>query len=207
MRSKVDIYNIALGRLGGNQFERVNTPEEEGTVATLCHTFYPHALDKALAHSEWSFARKTVVLAPKADDMPNPDYPYRYGIPTDCIRPIYLRGESKGATGRDCCQEYDYRVPFDYPYIIDGSDLLTTLSPAVLTYVRRVEDPVSWPPMFGDAVAYMLASELATAYVNDPQRQQMFLEMAERRLDEAAAIELNSQRRHRVSFPWVMARG
>lgn len=203
MRSVVDVYNTALGRLGGNQFERMNTPEEEGPMAALCRTFYPHVLDMALAYSEWAFARHKVALALKADDTPNPDYPYRYKLPTDCIRPVGVMAQGQGVGGWDsCCHEYD----FEYPYIIDGLDVLTTVSPAVLTYVRRVADPVSWPPLFADAVAYGLAAELATAYVNDTRRQQMFEELMQRKLGEASAVELNSQNRKRKPSPWILAR-
>lgn len=206
MRSVIDVYNTALGRLGGNQFERVNTPDEEGTIASLCRTFYPHVLDMAFAYGEWAFTHKTVALGLKADTIPNPDYPYRYGLPNDCIRPIKLLAQGQnnnggGARGHGC-----YEHGFEYPYIIDGVDILTTISPAVLTYVRRVADPSSWPPLFADAVAYGLAAELATAYVNDPRRQQMFEEMMQRKLGKAAAVELNSQRRKNKPSPWIMAR-
>lgn len=213
MKSIVDVYNTALGRLGGNQLERMNTPDEEGTVAALCRTFYPHVLDMALAHSEWAFARQAVALALKADESPNPDYPYRYKLPTDCIRPIKIttlgQGQGGASWGGDCDGYGGYgshEQGFDYPYIIDGLDVLTTVSPAVLTYVRRVVDPVSWPPLFADAVAYGLAAELATAYVNDTRRQQMFEELMQRKLGEASAVELNSQNRKRKPSPWILSR-
>ena len=196
MRSTIDVYNTALARLGGNQFNRENSPDGDGTEATLCRTLFPHALDISLAHSEWGFAKRTVALALKADFAPeNPDYPFRYALPADCVRPMRLQREGGGGS-----------VTEDIPYEIDGQDIVAAVSPAVLVYVRRASDPATWPPAFADAVAWALASELATALVNDPNRQQFYGEQARRALIHAAAIERNSQRALRKASPWVASR-
>ena len=112
MQSTVAIYNTALARLGGHQLERVNSPDDDGAAATLCRTLFPHAVDMTLASADWSFATRRAALARKADAGPT-DYPFRYGLPSDCLNPLRLEGEI-----RDHCPPN---------YIIEGNDLLTVV--------------------------------------------------------------------------------
>ena len=190
MQSLVSLYNTALARLGGNQFDRVNTPDEDSATASLCRTLFPHVLDMALAHSPWQFAREVVALGQK----PNPEpsalvdhrYPFRFELPRDCVRPIQLQPETE--------------------FVISGQDLLTRVNPAILGYTARLDQPPAWPPNFADGLAWLLASELATAHINDPQRQQFYLTMARAALDNAAAVERNSQRPINNRSPWIGAR-
>ncbi len=191
MRSLISIYNMALARLGGNQFDRLNTPDEENAVATLCRTLYPHVLEMALAHSEWAFARKSARLALKPEQEPDPYAPFRHALPADCIRPVELRDAGEAPV----------------PFAISGRDVLSAVADASLSYVARLDDPSAWPPAFADAVAWGLAAELSTALVNDARRQQAYTQQARQALDYAAAVERNSQKPRRPASPWLASRG
>lgn len=201
MRSEIDVWNTALGRLGGNQFNRENTVNGDSAQATLCRTFYPHVLDMCLSSSMWGFARKTVHLAMVDGNEPtNPAYPYRFALPSDCVRPVRLLGN--GVMTGDFWQSADETWPFE----IVGNNIMTDTETATLVYISRVTDVASWPATFADAVAWALASELATALINDPNRQQMYGDRAKSSLDQAAAVENNSQNKRRIPSAWLMSR-
>lgn len=188
MRSTISVYNTALARLGGGQLDRINAPEEEGATATLCRTLFPHVVELALSAHPWSFALRRVVLAQKTRTGLEPrEHPYRYALPADCLLPVSLGDAAQSHT-------------------LEGGDLLTGASPAVLVYVARVLDPALWNAGFADAVAWALAAELATALVNDARRQQFYMEKYTVALHEAAANDANSQNIFMPAGSWLASR-
>ena len=191
MQSTVAIYNTALARLGGHQLERVNSPDDDGTAATLCRTLFPHAVDMTLASADWSFATRRAALARKVDAGPT-DYPFRYGLPSDCLNPMRLEGEIK-----------DHFPP---AYVIEGVDLLTATESAVLVYVARLRDPALFPPLFADAVAWALAADLSTALVNDARRQQLCMQKYEQALLVAITADRRRQNPQVYTGPWLTSR-
>lgn len=191
MQSTITLYNTALARLGGHQLERVNSPDDDGTVPTLCRTLLPHVIDLTLAAHDWSFAMRRVTLAQKPEQGP-PGYPLRYGLPSDCLYPVRLEGEIK-----------DHFPP---RYILEGLDLLTDTAGAVLVYVPRLRDPDRFPPLFADAVTWALAAELSTALINDVRRQQMCMQQYELALHKAMAADRKRQHPKTYPGPWIEAR-
>ncbi len=191
MHSTVELYNVALARLGGNQLGRINTPYEDSTEAALCDILFPHAVDLALAALPWNFATRRVALALQKEHAGG-EYPFRYALPVDCLSPIRLEGCGDGG--------------FPPVHVIEGRSLLCAQNPATLVYVARLLDVTSWPPAFSDAVAWLLAAELATSLINDGRRQQFYLQKYEQALLEARAVELRQQRFNRPSGPWLEAR-
>lgn len=194
MQSTIQLYNTALARLGGDYLEFEQSPEENNVLVALCNNQFPHVLDLALSACAWSFARRRVELAERVDRAPvSAEYPLRYGLPRDCLRVLHLEGWA-GVNER----------PF---WVIEGPDLMTAASPAVLSYIARVADPRQWPAAFADALAWGLASELATARINDVRRQQAYLQKYELALSEAIARDRNSQHPDKAQSPWVISRG
>ena len=193
MQSTVAIYNTALARLGGHQLERVNSPDDDGTVPTLCRTLFPHVVDAALATFPWSFATRRASLAQKPDDgLDRPGYPLRYALPADCLYPLRLEGEIA-----------DHFPP---SYILEGADLLTNVATPVLVYVARLRDPAYFAPLFADAVAWALAAELSTALVNAVRRQQLCMQKYELALHDARTVDARSQHPLKHPGPWIEAR-
>lgn len=191
MQSTVAIYNTALARLGGHQLERVNSPDDDGAVPTLCRTLFPHVVDVALASCPWSFATRRAALAQKPEEGP-PRYNLRYALPADCLCPLRLEGEIA-----------DHFPP---SYILEGADLLTNVATPILAYVARLRDPALFPPLFADAVAWALAAELSTALVNDVRRQQLCLQKYELALHDARTADARSQHPVKHPGPWIEAR-
>jgi hypothetical protein len=117
-------------------------------------------------------------------------------MPSDCVRPEELSGAG-----------HSNRSP---AYVIQGSDagaeLLCDENPAVLTYVSRVTDPKRWPPSFADALVWGLAAELSTAKINDPQRQQFYVQMYKSALNEAAVRDMRERNPRPAISGWNEAR-
>ena len=194
MKSTIQLFNTALGRLGGEQIPYNRSPHEQDATGILCENLFPHVLDMVLEAHEWGFATRRVVLAMLPEQQPeNPDYVLRYAMPTDCVKPVSIEGYA-GVN----------RTP---AYLIEGNAILTNKRNAELVYIARIEEPRAWPPSFADALAWALAGELASARINDSQKQNWCYQNYEVALAKAAARDRAKQNPHRKQSPWLVARG
>ena len=184
--STVGIFNRALALLGGEQLSTVEGPWEKSALGILCVNNFPGVLDMALEAHDWSFARAREDLAEKPETRPRRNYSRRYALPSACLRPLELTG--------------------GWPFILEGSDLLTDAAPAELHYIQRVEDPRVWPPAFQTALAWGLAAVLAAAKTNDPRIQQACFERYNVTLLEAMARDNNMQQPADEPTEWERAR-
>lgn len=189
--STVKIFNQALARLGGEQLSSVESPWKDSALGILCHNNYTLVLDTALSAHDWAFALKRQTLARVEDQNPHPEYQYRYKLPSECLRPRCLT--IPGARGQ-------------HHYIIEGENLLANVAPAALSFVSRVTDPALFPPAFTTALAWGLAGVLATARINDPQRQQLCQQNYELYLAEAIARDQNAINPRPAGSAWLDAR-
>ena len=92
-------------------------------------------------------------------------------------------------------------------YLIESNAILTNKQNAELVYIARVEEPRAWPPSFADALAWAMAGELASARINDSQKQNWCYQNYEIALAKAAARDRAKQNPHRKQSPWLVARG
>lgn len=194
MKSTIQLFNTALGRLGGEQIPYNRSPQEQDATGILCENLFPHVLDMVLEAHEWGFATRRVYLAKLPEQQPeNPSYVFRYALPTDCVKPVSLEGYA-GVN----------RTP---AYLIESNAILTNKQNAELVYIARVEEPRAWPPSFADALAWAMAGELASARINDSQKQNWCYQNYEIALAKAAARDRAKQNPHRKQSPWLVARG
>ena len=194
MKSTIQLFNTALGRLGGEQIPYNRSPQEQDATGILCENLFPHVLDMVLEAHEWGFATRRVILAKLPEQQPeNPSYVFRYALPTDCVKPVSLEGYA-GVN----------RTP---AYLIESNAILTNKQNAELVYIARVEEPRAWPPSFADALAWAMAGELASARINDSQKQNWCYQNYEIALAKAAARDRAKQNPHRKQSPWLVARG
>jgi hypothetical protein len=193
MQSTIHLFNTALGRLGGEQLPRNLSPLENNAIGALCENLFPHVLDMTLAAHSWGFARKRVALAalPKTGTG-NPEYRTAYALPTDCVKPERLEGYA-GVNRRPA-------------YVIEGGNIMANEEQAVLVYISRVKEPPLWPPSFADALAWALAGELASAQINDSQKQQWCLQNYKIALSEAVARDQAMQNPLPPKSAWNEAR-
>lgn len=189
MQSTVALFNTALARLGGEQMNKLISPQETDTLGALCENLFPHVLDLALSAHAWSFAQAKTVLAPVPAEAADALYPYAYALPPDCIRALRVESGSRSLA-----------------YVIEGTSIKSTSGGASLLYVRRTADPRLWPPAFADALAWAMAQELASAKLNDSRKQQWAMQNYELALERAIARDCAGQNRFRPVSAWQVAR-
>jgi hypothetical protein len=179
MQSTIHLYNTALGRLGGEQLPLGRSPREGGATGQLCENLFPHVLDLTLAAHAWSFATKRVELALLDPADPNPAYRLAYALPSDCLKPLRLEGYGGWNLSPS--------------YVLEGRTLRCNTDYATLVYAAREAEPLRWPPFFADALAWALAGEVASARINDSQKQQWCLQNYRIALAEAIARDQAAQ--------------
>ena len=193
MQSTVQLYNIALARLGGEQLPWNISSQENDAVGVLCDNLFPQVLDLTLTAHAWAFALKRGALAvvPKSGPV-HVLYRLAYAVPSDCVKAVRLEGY--GGVNRSPA------------YVIEGENLCTNEQQAVLVYVARVTDPKKWPPAFADALAWALAGELASARLNDSQKQNWCYQNYKVALGDAIARDRATQNPYAPVSPWQAAR-
>lgn len=200
MQSLVHLFNAALSRIGGEQIPQNRSPEEEDAVGSIAASIYPHVLDNTLAAHNWGFARKRVKLASKPEVVPDSyAYRYRFGMPSDCIRPLQIFGSDGGPAIADLN---------DSPaFIIEGNDILCNIEKPEFAYIYRVTETKLWPAPFADAMVWAMAAELASARLNDTNKQTMCFQRYETVMVAAKAWDISVQRHNRPQSAWMTARG
>jgi hypothetical protein len=176
---------MALAFLGGGQLEHVHSGDESSYSARLCDNLFPSVRDYCLSLHPWSFALRRSELA-RLDGDGGP----RYQLPADCLRAV--RVEDGTPAGAD--------------FEIEGGALATAAGSASLLYVGRADEPALWPPAFANALAWSLASVLASSLNNDVRRQQMCQQAALAALATAVNADLGGQRPAKRSGSWVRSR-
>lgn len=129
---------------------------------------YEVALDMCLAHGEWSFASRTVTL-PRVDEVsPDPDLPFVYRLPVDCVA-VYRCGDPVGTRWR-----------------LEAARLYADEEPLSLRYGFRPDDESKLGATFRAAVSYRLAALLSPRWARSLNRVQTLNEQAEDFLQRAA---------------------
>ena len=184
MASTVSICNLALGHLGADKIDALS---EASSEARACNRFYGQTLDALLAAGPpWRFARHAAVLAEvtgtAADAGSLGRWAHAYALPVDLMRVRALRPS-------------DGPLPADgsYPYELSGDRLYADVAPAVLHYIRRVDDPSKFPPLFVEALSWHLAARLAMPLTREPGQRQAAFQMALQTQAAAGAADANDE--------------
>jgi hypothetical protein len=143
MADVTGICNSALAKIGA---ARITSLAEGSKNASLCAELYDKCRDDLLRAHTWNFAVARTKLAREAD-APAFGPAHAYGLPADWIRCVSAHG---GADGRAVLV-----------YRIEGDRLLSDAGQVYLRYIRRVEDANRMPADFREALACLLARELA----------------------------------------------
>lgn len=147
MASVVDICNLALAHLGDDATIASIDPPEGSAQAEHCARFYPVARDALLEMHAWGFATKRVRLA--ALSVESWDWAFAYAKPNNIIRTLSVLSPASSADAQT------------QPYEIEVDTILTDQEDAVLRYTERATDTTKYPPLFVDALTWLLASYLA----------------------------------------------
>lgn len=152
MAAQVDIYNLALGRVGITT--TVADIDEPSVEARACNRYYAVCRDTCLEDFSWSFARRFAV--PVALSATLGVWAYAWAKPGDAlvIRRAY---QDDSLTTELDWQEVSYIGEDDASHLA----LVTDHEPAWIEYTGKVTDPSRFSASFVDAVAWRLAADVA----------------------------------------------
>lgn len=161
MASKVQIWNLALTRCGISKY--LSAVSENSAEAIILRSVYEQVVEKVLCDFKWPFAQRYVTLADVG--TPPDDWDYKYRYPNDCLSPHRLSdGKREGLTPSDLFWDAPTYLDMHYPFIVveDGPELAicTDLEGAVLEYTARVDNPLLFPPLFTNCLAWALTAEI-----------------------------------------------
>lgn len=143
MADVAGLCNSALSKIGATH---ITSLEEGSKNANLCASFYTRCRDDLLRAHSWNFATARARLA-RLSLAPIFGYSVAYALPADWLRWIAAYAEEAGA-----------RV---LEFKIEGNALLCDADRVYLRCVRRIEDVNLMPADFREALASLLARELA----------------------------------------------
>lgn len=138
MTSMVSICNRALSKIGDEI--TILSVDDATKPARYCKILYPETRDMVLSSYPWRFALKRYRLAPSAEP-PLFGFSSSFVLPVDCLRV--------------------WRVEGDIPYQVEGNCVLADTDVFCFVGISRIEDTTLFDPMFVEALALKMASELA----------------------------------------------
>ena len=143
MASEIGICNSALTKIGAT---RIVALDEGSRNANACAELYPKLRDDLLRSHTWNFATVRLKLARLAS-TPAFGFSYEYQLPVDWLRTVSVHGNERG----DGFAEYR----------VEGRRLRSSAEDVYLRYIRIVADANDMPADFREALAAMLARDLA----------------------------------------------
>lgn len=222
MASEVDIANLALARLGDSATVSSMNPPDGSSQAEHCARFYPIARDSLLDMHEWGFATKRVILAQLTNAWPQ--WAYSYAVPSDSMTllavlapnstddyssGLVLSETLSGAvnTGSGIYTPQEFVTEAD----ANGNEVIyTNQVNATLRYTARVTDTTKFPPLFVDALGWLLASNLAGPVLKGDagmKAAQQCMAAFNVVFAKATVSDANQQRRNiKPSVAWIAGR-
>ncbi len=190
MADIVGICNSALAKVGAARI----TALSEGTKnANVCAEQYEKLRDDLLRGHAWNFAIRRTKLACLAE-APRFGPSHAYQLPANWLRTVSAHPDPGGRAS--------------LRYRIEGRQLLSDASAVYLRYVARIEDVNQMPADFREALASLLARELAVPIAQSNSLQQMLDDQYRRRLSRARGVDAVEDCPE--SLPdgtWISARG
>lgn len=190
--SNVNIANRALQKLGAR---RIDSLGEDSPNARSVATAFDIVRDRLLRKYSWNFA---IARAQVAADAAQTTWGglNRFRVPTDFLR--LLRGDEAGTN--DVERTKTWRIEGEY--VVTDAD-----APLEFRYVRRVENPSLFDPLFAELLALTLAAEIADDITQDAGRVERIFN--EKGILEAEARQTNAMENPSEEPPedsWLQAR-
>lgn len=181
MSSKVQISNLAMGRLGSyGSLENIDTPKKDEEFVFA--KWWDYARRIALKELIPNFARDRRALASDAT-APAFGYGTRFQYPSDCVKVLGF-GQERYKTNTYAI-EGQYILTDDYEEDTDGNISLH------LRFIKDVTDISQWTPEFIDAFTWFLAYTTNMEITQDMEKQ-VYLEKIIN-MKKAASAAVNSQ--------------
>ena len=139
---------MALARIGEKRIVNYDDNNETGTPIIYCRLFYEPTAKALMRSHFWRFARHRVRLSQDANS-PAFQWAYAYLLPADFLRHILIYDGSDLPQGRTYVS-----------YELEGNRLLIDESEVYMKYIRWVQSPASWDPLFIEIMVLSLAQKL-----------------------------------------------
>lgn len=156
--SAVQIANRALTKLGD---ARILSLTEDSNGARVLNSMFEAVRDAELRRHRWKFALARAELLADAD-APAFGFSYAYELPADFLGLVQV-------------SEYVLRpyTPERGPWQREGTKILTDLpAPLRIRYIKRVENPGLFDPLFCEAFACRLAFESCESLTQSSTKKQ-----------------------------------
>ena len=199
MTSDVQICNIALSRIGCQQF--LNSLDDPSAEANVCRMVYPFTLERVLQDFPWPFATRYAAL--QDIGSPVPPWGYRYRYPLDCIQARRVLSQSSVSSssplqefaGGTAALQATYPAWLESnPFVVIADDannaraILCDLAAPMLEYTARITSVGMFPPAFSNALAWAIAAEIATPLSADVKYAQVANQTYGHALAEAGSM-------------------
>lgn len=168
--TEIGSANAALSYLGVGTISTFTSGSKQATL--LQALFAPTRRQLQQAY-RWEFCLRRIQFTSVDVDATAPayDFPYRFALPTTCLQVWEVGSPHTGLR-----------------YRVENGFLLMEQSSADVLYSVEVTDPDAWSPAFRDALELKLASKMAMALLHKPQIMQMYEEMFQDKVAEAAFL-------------------
>ena len=143
-----EICNMALARIGSKRISDYSDNTDTEKPAIYCRLLYEQTAKALMRGHLWRFARSRAQLSQDTTD-PVFQWDYAYHLPADFLRHILIYDGSDLPEGRTYVS-----------YEIEGKRLLIDESSVYMKYIRWVESPGDWDPLFIEVMVLQLASKL-----------------------------------------------
>lgn len=149
--NQTDICNMALAGLAKQAIISIDDNHE---VARQCKIYYDHCRRMILKDYQWGFAKRIDKLALMKERYPG--YDYLYGYPSKCIAIRSVFEEMQARRKDIICNEYEVVIVSD-----NGRAIATDVPEAYAEITYDVTDAAIFSPEFCDALAHLIASNIA----------------------------------------------
>ena len=235
-QSQVSCGNLALLSIGSQvQISSIN-PSDGSTEANAVATLFSFVFQQLARTARWGCLNKQVTLTliqaaqgtpenPSGTTLPIPQQPWQYGYlyPADCLlfRQIFppINTTASGGINQTSLNNSvaptlpgTYAIPYATGYSTDSNGnplevLLTNQENAVANYIVNQQDPASWDSLFTSAFVASLAAYLVPALSLNPPLMQQQIQIAERMIATARAMDANEGTYNQDNVPdWMRAR-
>lgn len=186
--TEAGLCNLALLRVG--QRQTIGSLADSTPEAKACATAFANARDVVLAAFDWPWATRRAELAVVADAT-RTGWTYVYAAPADMHEPCYIWSGVRAPAN-------DERIPMaieDGDGDTTGQVILTDKEDAELVYITNALPIGRYPPLVADALAWLMAADLALGLVNNARGAPNLRSEGLRVLGHAFARELAKQQR------------
>ena len=170
MSSQVDVFNLALTKLGQ---DRAISVDDDAEAVRVLRSLWDITRDTVLARHPWRFALKRASL-PADAAQPLYGWERQFELPEEALRLVQV-GDA------DAWYTSELTV-----FQLEGAMVMTDeAAPLRVRYVRRVTNVGDWPPLFCRAVAMQLAADACEKLVQSLSKQSGAVAEYERAVTEA----------------------